>query len=140
MRAQSIEEELNSVLLPKFLSVLTDHARHVLDVTWVDISRKLLHALQGRALPSMSSQIIEGGCGFSPCLPCTQASFPSPSPTQAHSEVTEGPEVKVEEQVLIEQVEEGPTAISSRLLHQQLGRHEHIHIHGRTGDLRETEG
>lgn len=103
------------------------------------ISRQLFHTFQGRALPSRS-QIIERGCGFSPCLPCIQASFPSPSPTQAHSEVTEGPGVKVEEQMLVEQVEEGPTAISSsHLLHQQLGRHEHIHIHGPTGDLKETE-
>lgn len=42
--------------------------------------------------------------------------------------------------MLVQQVEEGPTAISSDLLHQQLGRHEHIHIHGPTGDLRERRG
>lgn len=67
------------------------------------------------------SDYLEQNYDFPPCLPLSQASFPGPSPTQAHSKVTEGPEVKIEEQMLIEQVEQGPTAICSHLLHQQLG-------------------
>lgn len=59
-----------------------------------------------------------------------------PSPTKAHSKVAEGPEVKVEEQMLVQQVQEGPAALSCHLLHQQLGRHEHIHVHGPAGDLK----
>lgn len=58
-----------------------------------------------------------------------------PTPTKAHGKVTGAPEVEVEEQMLVEQVQEGPTALCCHLLHQQLGRHEHVHVHGPAGNL-----
>lgn len=86
----------------------------------------------------MSPQIIQSWVITSSNLyhhPAWRHPFTQVLPTKAHSKVAEGPEVKVEEQMLVEQVQKGPTALSCHLLHQHLGRHEHIHVHGPAGDL-----